>query len=199
VQPPLVLMDEPLSNLDAKLRLEMRAEIRRIHNLLGSTTIYVTHDQDEALSLADRIVVLRDGMVRQVGTPEDLYARPAHADVAEFMGYRNLLPSRATAGRDGRMSVTLGSATLMGTPIENVGSGDATIAIRPEDLTPGPDAPISAVVETAEYRGRDFYGTARMLDNTELFFRSDRKVASGETVHLGADPARVLVYARPAA
>ena len=95
VQPPLVLMDEPLSNLDAKLRLEMRAEIRRIHNLLGSTTIYVTHDQDEALSLADRIVVLRDGMVRQVGTPEDLYARPAHADVAEFMGYRNLLPSRA--------------------------------------------------------------------------------------------------------
>ena len=90
VQPPLVLMDEPLSNLDAKLRLEMRAEIRRIHNLLGSTTIYVTHDQDEALSLADRIVVLRDGMVRQVGTPEELYARPAHADVAEFMGYRNL-------------------------------------------------------------------------------------------------------------
>jgi len=199
VQPPLVLMDEPLSNLDAKLRLEMRAEIRRIHNLLGSTTIYVTHDQDEALSLADRIVVLRDGMVRQVGTPEDLYARPAHADVAEFMGYRNLLPSRATASGDGRMSVTLGSATLMGTPIENVGSGDATIAIRPEDLTPGPDAPISAVVETAEYRGRDFYGTARMPDNTELFFRSDRKVASGETVHLGADPARVLVYARPAA
>ena len=82
IQPPLVLMDEPLSNLDAKLRLEMRAEIRRIHNLLGSTTIYVTHDQDEALSLADRIVVMRDGMVRQVGTPEELYARPAHADVA---------------------------------------------------------------------------------------------------------------------
>ena len=80
-------MDEPLSNLDAKLRLEMRAEIRRIHNPLGSTTIYVTHDQDEALSLADRIVVLRDGEVRQVGTPEELYARPAHPDVAEFMGY----------------------------------------------------------------------------------------------------------------
>ena len=76
MQPPLVLMDEPLSNLDAKLRLEMRAEIRRIHNLLGSTTIYVTHDQDEALSLADRIVVLRDGMVRQVGTPEESVRPP---------------------------------------------------------------------------------------------------------------------------
>ena len=70
IEPPLVLMDEPLSNLDAKLRLEMRAEIRRIHNELGATTIYVTHDQDEALSLADRIVVLRDGVIRQVGIAE---------------------------------------------------------------------------------------------------------------------------------
>src|SRR6266403_4504352 len=75
IEPPLVLMDEPLSNLDAKLRLEMRAEIRRIHALVGSTTIYVTHDQDEALSLADRIVVLKDGEIRQTGAPEDLYAR----------------------------------------------------------------------------------------------------------------------------
>jgi len=195
VQPPLVLMDEPLSNLDAKLRLEMRAEIRRIHNLLCSTTIYVTHDQDEALSLADRIVVLRDGAVRQVGTPEELYARPAHADVAEFMGYRNLLPSRAKANGDGHVSISFGGATLAGTPIESVGSGEATVAIRPDDLTPRPDAPICAVVETAEYRGRDFYGTARTPDNVELFFRSDRKLASGETVRLGADPARVLVYA----
>jgi putative spermidine/putrescine transport system ATP-binding protein len=199
VQPPLVLMDEPLSNLDAKLRLEMRAEIRRIHNLLGSTTIYVTHDQDEALSLADRIVVLRDGVVRQVGTPEELYARPAHADVAEFMGYRNLLQSRAQANGDGRVSLSFGGATLSGTPIEAVGGGEATVAIRPDDLTPAPDAPISAVVETAEYRGRDFYGTARTPDNVELFFRSERKVAAGETLRLGADPARVLVYAKGAA
>jgi putative spermidine/putrescine transport system ATP-binding protein len=199
VQPPLVLMDEPLSNLDAKLRLEMRAEIRRIHSLLGSTTIYVTHDQDEALSLADRIVVLRDGMVRQVGTPEDLYARPAHADVAEFMGYRNLLSTRASGNGDGRVTLSLGNATLMGTPIESIGAGDATIAIRPDDLTLSDNAPISAVVETAEYRGRDFYGTARTPENVELFFRSDRKVAQGETVRLGADPARVLVYARGAA
>ena len=76
IEPPLVLMDEPLSNLDAKLRLEMRAEIRRIHELIGSATIYVTHDQEEALSLADRIVVMRAGEVRQVGTPEDLYDPP---------------------------------------------------------------------------------------------------------------------------
>src|ERR1700678_788200 len=73
VGPPLVLMDEPLSNLDAKLRLEMRAEIRRIHTMLGCSTIYVTHDQEEALSLADRIVVMIEGQARQIGTPEDLY------------------------------------------------------------------------------------------------------------------------------
>ncbi len=103
---------------------------------------------------------------------------------------------RASTNGDGRVSISFGGATLAGTPIETVGSGDATVAIRPDDLTPGPDAPISAVVETAEYRGRDFYGTARTADNLELFFRSERKVATGETVRLGADPARVLVYAR---
>src|SRR6476660_181327 len=97
VEPPLVLMDEPLSNLDARLRLEMRAEIRRIHELIGSATIYVTHDQEEALSLADRIVVMRDGVVRQVGTPQELYAQPAYSDVAEFMGYRNQIRSRVSA------------------------------------------------------------------------------------------------------
>ena len=101
IEPPLVLMDEPLSNLDAKLRLEMRAEIRRIHRELGCTTIYVTHDQDEALSLADRIVVLSDGLMRQIGTPEELYARPAHPDVARLHG----LPQpgrRSTSARGGR-------------------------------------------------------------------------------------------------
>ncbi|MBV9734451.1 MAG: ABC transporter ATP-binding protein [Acidisphaera sp.] len=195
VEPPLVLMDEPLSNLDAKLRLEMRAEIRRIHQLLGCSTIYVTHDQDEALSLADRIVVLRDGEVRQIGTPEDLYARPAHADVAEFMGYRNLVSSTAAAAGNA-LAVTLGAARLSGTPVEEVGPGPATIAIRPEDLTPRADGAIEAKVETAEYRGRDFYGTARTPDGIELFFRAEEKVAPGDTVRLGADPARVLIYAR---
>ena len=91
LEPPLVLMDEPLSNLDAKLRLEMRTEIRRIHQSLGLTTIYVTHDQDEALSLADRLVVLRDGRVQQIGTPQELHDNPANWHVADFMGYRNLL------------------------------------------------------------------------------------------------------------
>src|SRR5215470_12261997 len=91
IQPPLVLMDEPLSNLDAKLRLEMRTELRRIHNELGRSTVYVTHDQDEALSLADRIVVMKDGVAQQVASPQEVYAQPANLHVARFMGYRNVL------------------------------------------------------------------------------------------------------------
>jgi putative spermidine/putrescine transport system ATP-binding protein len=195
IEPPLVLMDEPLSNLDAKLRLEMRAEIRRIHTLVGSTTIYVTHDQDEALSLADRIVVLRDGMVRQVGTPAELYASPAHADVAEFMGYRNLVRSHAVASGNGTMSVAVGGATIKGTPIEALADGPATVAIRPDDLSPRDDGTIKVTVATAEYRGRDFYGTATASDGTELFFRSEQKIAPGEALALGADAPRVLIYA----
>ncbi len=188
VEPPLVLMDEPLSNLDAKLRLEMRAEIRRIHALLGCATIYVTHDQDEALSLADRIVVLRDGEVRQIGTPEELYIRPAHADVAEFMGYRNLVTTRIEGGR-----VLIGGALVPVTMVEPV-DGAAVVAIRPEDLVPMPDGPITATVQTAEYRGRDFYGVAVTAERIELFFRSQTRVGAGEVLRLGADPARVLVY-----
>ncbi len=199
IEPPLVLMDEPLSNLDAKLRLEMRAEIRRIHALVGSTTIYVTHDQDEALSLADRIVVLRDGTVRQVGTPSDLYSRPAHPDVAEFMGYRNLVRSRVAMSGTGAAKVQVGGATLSGVPVGPLGEGEAIVAIRPEDLTPRPGGPIAVTVATAEYRGRDFYGTAHTADRTELFFRSEQRVTPGETLQLGADSARVLIYGEAAA
>jgi putative spermidine/putrescine transport system ATP-binding protein len=192
VEPPLVLMDEPLSNLDAKLRLEMRAEIRRIHTMLGCSTIYVTHDQEEALSLADRIVVLIDGQMRQVGTPEELYSMPANRDVAEFMGYRNRVASRAEVVEQG-VAVTVGGGRLIGTPVVPVGE-QVVVAIRPDDLRPTPDGPIVAKVEIAEYHGRDFYAVARSADGTDLYFRSDRRVSAGETVHLGAVASRVLVY-----
>jgi iron(III) transport system ATP-binding protein len=94
VNPDCLLLDEPLSNLDAKLRHEMRAEIRRICKTTGFTTIYVTHDMKEALSVADRIAVMQDGRVAQVGTPGDLYHRPANSFVADFIGHTNLLQGR---------------------------------------------------------------------------------------------------------
>jgi putative spermidine/putrescine transport system ATP-binding protein len=193
VGPPLVLMDEPLSNLDAKLRLEMRAEIRRIHTMLGSATIYVTHDQEEALSLADRIVVMIDGEARQIGTPEDLYARPQTAEVAEFMGYRNQFSS-STEAADGGIAVGIGGARILGTPIGAVGTR-GTVAIRPDDMRVTGNGPITATVEIAEYHGRDFYAVARLADGAEAYFRSDQRIAAGDAVRLDVAASRVLVYA----
>jgi putative spermidine/putrescine transport system ATP-binding protein len=198
VEPPLVLMDEPLSNLDAKLRLEMRQEIRRIHAGLGSVTLYVTHDQDEALSLADRIVVLRDGKVRQVGTPEDLYARPAHLDVADFMGFRNRIPARLVGQSDQAVKLDVGGVSITGVARERLDQPAVVAAIRPDDLVAashGSAGSLTAVVEALEYRGRDFFGQARGPADSELFFRSPTRLKVGETVHLAADPAKVLVFA----
>ena len=198
IEPPLVLMDEPLSNLDAKLRLEMRAEIRRIHNQLGATTIYVTHDQDEALSLADRIVVLRDGAIRQVGMPHELYESPGHLDVAEFMGFRNRLAGTITAVDGGRASVDVGGTSLSGQLREDLGVGaSAVIAVRPDDVAAGPGGAnaIGATVETIEYRGREFVGMARTAGNLEVIFHGPKRAEIGSAVQLTVDPDRALIFA----
>jgi putative spermidine/putrescine transport system ATP-binding protein len=194
IEPPLVLMDEPLSNLDAKLRLEMRAEIRRIHDLIGSATIYVTHDQEEALSLADRIVVMRDGVVRQVGTPQELYARPAYADVAEFMGYRNLLRSQVSKSGN-LLNVRIGGADVQGTPVGAAAEGNAVAGIRPDNPQAETGGPLAVTVESAQYHGRDFYCSGRTSNGSELYFCSEHKVAKGDSVRLAIDPSRVLIYA----
>jgi putative spermidine/putrescine transport system ATP-binding protein len=196
VEPPLVLMDEPRSNLDAKLRLEMRAEIRRIHSSLGGTTIYVTHDQEEALSLADRIVLLKDGTIRQVGTPDDLYSRPEHLDVAEFMGFRNRIRGRVLSRDGDRATLTVQNATVSAMMRADLGSGDeATLAVRPEDLVAADDGPLAATVTSTEFRGRDHTGFASMADGTELVFQSEHGAPRGSVVRLRPDPARTLVFA----
>lgn len=197
IEPPLVLMDEPLSNLDAKLRLEMRAEIRRIHNTLGATTIYVTHDQDEALSLADRIVVLKDGVIRQVGTPNDLYEKPDHIDVADFMGFRNRIKGKVIRRSGAKATLAVGDSEVTGVMRASVQDGsEAYAAIRADDLAIGEAGAnaFAAQVETIEYRGREFVGTARTPDGVDLVFRSDHAVELGSSVHLRAAPDRVLVF-----
>ncbi len=141
IEPPVVLMDEPLSNLDAKLRLEMRAEIRRIHNQLGSTTIYVTHDQDEALSLADRIVVLRDGEIRQVGKPHELYEAPRFQDVAAFMGFRNALSGKVVRVEDGQATIDVSGSELTGRAMDTLQLGSSAIIMaRGDDVVSGEKA-----------------------------------------------------------
>jgi len=205
IRPPVVLMDEPLSNLDAKLRLEMRSEIRRIHNTIGSTTIYVTHDQDEALSMADRIVVMQEGTIRQTGTPEDVYERPLHADVAEFMGFRTRMRGRVRTVQGSLVSVETadereGGATIEAVARESVSVGDAvTIMIRPEDfVATAAGTGLGGTVRTIEYRGRAFFGLAALSDGTEVFFRSEQRLVPGQTASFAAAPSQVLVFAETA-
>jgi putative spermidine/putrescine transport system ATP-binding protein len=224
VQPPLVLMDEPLSNLDAALRLEMRSEIRRIHQEFGLTTIYVTHDQEEALSLADRLVVLRDGAVSQAGTPADLYEHPASPYVAAFMGYRNMLSLTATSGDTaaGRgLSVT---GTPAGEPV--VAGQPVTVAIRPEDLhvaadgdpagndlagsgavardavslQAGADGAVvvgEAVAEVVEYHGRVLHVEAVTAQGDRLHLRTSQPARPGDPLRVTVAPERALIFAGP--
>ncbi|MGV6873544.1 ABC transporter ATP-binding protein [Pseudochelatococcus sp. B33] len=197
IEPPLVLMDEPLSNLDAKLRLEMRAEIRRIHNQLGATTIYVTHDQDEALSLADRIVVLRDGSIRQVGKPRELYESPRYLDVAEFLGFRNRVAGKVVRIENGSATVAVPGGELTGRAMDALAPGDtAVLAARGDDVvesSSGPNA-IPATVETIEYRGREYVGTARADGGLELIFHGLHNTRPNSRVALGIDAGRALVF-----
>ena len=194
IEPPLVLMDEPLSNLDAKLRLEMRAEIRRIHRELGRTTIYVTHDQDEALSLADRIVVIKDGRVQQIAPPAEIYGQPANLDVARFMGYRNVLSLDVASQADGRAQLSSPGLRLQGTIKQPLGA-KAAAAIRPEELIvgDGPNA-IDGKIESVEYSGRDSLLDVITPAGIRLHVRSVVHPAVGAQVRLSVPPERVLVY-----
>ena len=195
LEPPVVLMDEPLSNLDAKLRLEMRMEIRRLHQTLGLTTVYVTHDQEEALSLADRLVVLREGAVQQIGTPEEVYAQPVNSYVASFMGYRNLLDVTVTGAAGS--SVTVEGAGVRLTGRGSLTEGPAKVAIRPEDFVvgDGTENALDVTVEIVEYHGRELSVSARLATGVPVYFRTDKRLAPGDAAKIGVPAERVLVFA----
>jgi putative spermidine/putrescine transport system ATP-binding protein len=192
IEPPLVLMDEPLSNLDAKLRIEMRHEIRRLHNELGLTTIYVTHDQDEALSLSDRIVVMRDGVKRQEGTPEELYQRPKTLDVALFMGFRNVLDVEARQDGAGRMTADSGAIRLGA--LGQAPAGPAIAAFRPDDVMLAGEDGQPAHVGTVEYCGRDWLADLTLPDGRSVLMRSAQALTKGEPIRFTVPPDRVRVF-----
>jgi len=136
VEPEILLLDEPLSNLDAKLRERMRGELKELQRRTGITFVYVTHDQSEALALSDRIAVIHGGRLQQLGTPEEVYARPASRVVADFMGLINLLPARMIskeAGR-GRLETATGWTTVADVPASAASGQRVEIAVRPEDI-----------------------------------------------------------------
>jgi len=151
-QPQLFLLDEPLSNLDAKLRVEMRAEIKRLHQVSGITSVYVTHDQIEAMTLGSRIAVMKDGVLQQLGTPDDIYSRPANTYVASFIGSptMNLIKGQATQAAHFEIE---GAALPLACPAQ----GAALMGFRPEHITLADDAAWRGEVSVVEPTGADTY------------------------------------------
>lgn len=213
IEPALILMDEPLSNLDAQLRTELRTELRRLHQELGLTTVYVTHDQSEALSLADRIVILRSGRTLQVGGPREVYAEPAGAFVAAFMGYRNLLPAVLKERRGATASVIVADGQVVLQGSDRTGgqaAGALVAAVRPEDLriVPGDAGEpnrLTVRVEVVEYQGNEVAVDAVVVGDqpsagadqgpvARLYFRTTERLAPRDRVTLTVDPGRLLIF-----
>ena len=190
-EPQVFLMDEPLSNLDAKLRVQTRTQIASLQRRLGVTTVYVTHDQTEALTMGDRIAVLKDGKLQQVGTPRELFATPKNVFVAGFIGSpaMNLMPAKLVDGRvrfaGQEFAVVSGGAAA---------AADIVFGIRPEDLRIAAtgEAGIVAEIDLVEELGADGYLYAHLEDNgerREIVVRVDGRnhPAAGETVTLVPD------------
>ena len=173
LEPRILMFDEPLSNLDLKLRMTMRTELRALQRRLGKTTLYVTHDQGEALSLSDRIVVMSKGQVEQIGTPREIYERPATPFVAEFIGNANLIPASIEAGDGEWLRVRTDSGIVLRGHGSSMQPGTRVLAmIRPEHLQIGGEAAqdniLSARVEEMTYLGQDAQFRVRTTDGLIL-------------------------------
>ena len=198
--PKVFLFDEPLSNLDAKLRVAMRAEIKDLHQRLKTTTVYVTHDQIEAMTMADRIVVMHDGIIEQIGTPLDLYDRPGNLFVAQFIGSPSMNVFEGVLQRNGDASAVqaLGSAWPVaglagGTPGQKVHYG-----IRPGDLSLA-DAGIAAEVVVVEPTGAETelllqIGSGNDAQKLVLVLHGRTAAHPGDTVYLAIDAAKAHVF-----
>jgi multiple sugar transport system ATP-binding protein len=177
--PQVFLFDEPLSNLDAALRVQMRGEITKLHQDLGATMIYVTHDQVEAMTMADKIVVLSAGQIEQVGSPLELYHRPKNLFVAGFIGSpkMNFLKTTASSAADGQISVALpgGASILLASGAKLGANQPVTLGVRPEHLVidEPADATVEGKVEIAEYLGSETMFYLTLADGSALSVKAD--------------------------
>jgi ABC-type sugar transport system ATPase subunit len=172
-EPDVFLFDEPLSNLDAALRVSMRTEIAKLHHRLGATMIYVTHDQTEAMTMADRIVVLRAGRIEQVGAPIELYERPVNAFVAGFLGAPriNLIPATVVSVDSGSVEISAAGAARIAANVKagSVGAGDrVTLGLRPENLTPAETGAFAGIIDVVEQLGSNQLVYATLDDGTSI-------------------------------
>jgi multiple sugar transport system ATP-binding protein len=195
--PQVFLFDEPLSNLDAKLRVQMRAEIKELHQRLKTTTVYVTHDQIEAMTMADRIVVLRDGVVEQIGAPLDLYDRPANQFVAGFIGSpaMNFLKGTIRLGDRPRFMIEGGVSLPLGSAPAGSDGRPAIYGIRPEHLTLGGEDGMPAEVSVLEPTGLETQVFAKLGEQKIVaVFRQRMTAKPGETLPMTPDVASAHLF-----
>ncbi|WP_288221354.1 ABC transporter ATP-binding protein [uncultured Clostridium sp.] len=180
IHPSVLLMDEPLSNLDAKLRVEMRGAIREVQKEVGITTVYVTHDQEEALAISDRIAVMKDGVVQHVGTPKEIYTRPKNTFVSTFIGHSNLFKGTIEIKeRETFVKFEKGYAVKMENLKDNIKDGEKVIiAVRPEEFLIS-NKGLETKIKTATFLGR--------YTNYEIVFNSDEILEGQAAIELSQD------------
>ena len=189
-QPKVLLLDEPLSALDYKLRKEMQVELKRLQTETGITFVFVTHDQEEALTMSDRIAVMSKGAILQVGSPRDIYDRPDKRFVADFIGEANFLQGELTSatGDLGRVTLQAGAEIAAGLPDGARPSGKVTVMIRPEhsEIVSSQDATLTGTLQDAVYLGTDTQFNVRLADGSTFIVRRQNSRASAESFAPGA-------------
>jgi putative spermidine/putrescine transport system ATP-binding protein len=205
LEPALLLLDEPLSNLDANLRNEMRIEIKRIHEQFGLTTLYVTHDQSEAMSLSDLVVVMRSGQIQQIGKPQEIYQRPSSQFVAGFMGYTNRLSVELLAREGSTWVVRMPNGEKMRasttTSSESWQPGQRVLAcVRPDETLADPmpaENRLRGRVQLVEYLGKAFEMLVRLegAEDIQLLVQGPQPIESGTLLEFAIRPERLLLFA----
>ena len=198
IEPSVLLFDEPLSNLDAKLRVTMRTEIRRIQQEVGITAIYVTHDQSEAMALSDRIIIMRSGVVEQIGSPQEIYYHPVNEFVADFIGEANFLKGRLEALSDNRAQLNVSGDICHAAPVPGMEVGrDYTIVLRPEaaSLAEEGGLPCEVVLSCfmGSYQNYHVKVGETLVKLTDPNPKNKRIYKVGERCHLVFDPESVHV------
>lgn len=199
VEPGVLLFDEPLSNLDARLRVHMRTEIRKIQQKLGITALYVTHDQTEAMSLSDRIIILKDGVIEQVGSPEEIYHHPANEFVANFVGTANFIRGKILRSCDRKADVDVDGIVYSGLECkeDKAAGSECTIVARPESLILCKDEGLPCRVTLSTFMGEYQYYEALYRDTTLQIHqnnpKSKDKFTVGEEAYLKLDAGDLYV------
>jgi len=198
IEPRVLLLDEPLSALDAKVRLQLREQIRSLQQRLGITTLFVTHDQEEALSMADRVGVMKDGSLEQIAAPAELYTRPATAFVAEFVGTMNRIPGEVSSGGQ---ATALGAVADVQSSCADVPPGPVDVLVRPENLRIAAIANGNGIVTVRTFLGSVSRITVRLSGDVEVQVdvpsSSAEPLVPGASVQVSLDGTPVQVVERP--